>query len=186
MIELINESVRSKIREQENGCWLWTSSLVTHGYAQVKLNGKSQQAHRFVYEQLVGKIPKGLELDHLCRVRNCVNPAHLEPVPHAENVRRGLAGAVAAERARSKTHCLRGHLYTEESTLLQYPKRGGNPTRSCRLCRQMKNTGKPALVTHCRNGHEYSESNTYHAKDGKRYCRACKAMAKRKARKARR
>lgn len=77
--------------DQTEGCWLYpqTDRL---GYGVVKApGGKNVGAHRVVYESLVGPVPDGLELDHLCAVRNCVNPAHLEPVTHAENVRRGYA-----------------------------------------------------------------------------------------------
>lgn len=71
-------------------CWLWTGHLDRYGYANFGL-GKHRmvKVHRFAYELLVGPIPEGLEIDHLCRVRHCVNPAHMEPVTHAENMARG-------------------------------------------------------------------------------------------------
>lgn len=76
------------------GCWPWlgTKSRLGYGTAATKVAGRTNQAHRVVYEALVGPIPTGLELDHLCRNTSCVNPSHLEPVTHAENMRRmGLA-----------------------------------------------------------------------------------------------
>lgn len=75
------------VEDPQTGCWLWQYSVSPQGYARW---GKTY-AHRRVYEQLRGPIPAGLSLDHLCRVPRCVNPDHLEPVTHAENVRRGVA-----------------------------------------------------------------------------------------------
>jgi hypothetical protein len=86
------------------GCWLWTAATKSHGYGFVaiaKVEGRSilRQAHRVAYELTHGPIPDGLEIDHLCRVRNCVNPAHLEAVTHSENCRRA---AVAWARDKAK------------------------------------------------------------------------------------
>lgn len=66
-------------------CWLWTRPLTDRGYASFGYDGGKIRAHRFAYEQIVGPIPAGLTLDHLCRVRHCVNPSHMEPVTQAEN-----------------------------------------------------------------------------------------------------
>jgi hypothetical protein len=73
-----------------DGCWLWQGALYENGYASFWFDGKTGRAHRFIYELLVGSIPEHLQLDHLCRVRHCVNPAHLEPVTNAENGMRGV------------------------------------------------------------------------------------------------
>lgn len=69
-------------------CWLWTGPIDVNGYGHVNVGSTTTTAHRAVYRGLVGNIPAALELDHLCRVRHCVNPDHLEPVTHLENVRR--------------------------------------------------------------------------------------------------
>jgi hypothetical protein len=72
------------------GCWNWTKTLFSNGYAVWFDGHKQTLAHRFLWERLNGKIPKGMTLDHLCRNRKCVNPDHLEIVTRGENVRRGL------------------------------------------------------------------------------------------------
>lgn len=75
-----------------SGCWEWRAAKAGGGYGRFAPDGRRQvQAHRFAYEIVCGAIPDGLDLDHLCRNRGCVNPAHLEPVTRQENVRRGLA-----------------------------------------------------------------------------------------------
>ena len=71
-------------------CWLWTGALRGDGYGKFHVKRKWVYAHRFAYELLVGPIPDGLELDHLCRIRNCVRPSHLEPVTHQENMQRAI------------------------------------------------------------------------------------------------
>jgi hypothetical protein len=110
----------------ESGCWEWTGAITRLGYGNAYVGGRTMLAHRAVYEALVGPVPNGLTLDHLCRNRGCVNPAHLEPVTHRENVLRGEG--FAARHAR-KTHCPRGHPYDEKNTEWY---RGG---RYCRACR---------------------------------------------------
>lgn len=79
--------------DRTDTCWLWTASKTRNGYGMfgVSIDGKvtTSPAHRWAYEMLVGPIPTGLQIDHLCRVRHCVNPAHLEPVTGTQNIRRG-------------------------------------------------------------------------------------------------
>lgn len=109
-------------RVPEGGCWLWIGGLNADGYGLFCLSKRKQvSAHRWIYKYLVGTIPVDKELDHLCRVRCCVNPAHLEPVFHRENVMRG--NGVAAKHA-AKTHCAYGHL-------LEY-----QPNTNRRFCRE--------------------------------------------------
>ena len=94
---LLPEKVRNQIiMEPNSGCWLWIGTLDTYGYGQIAENRKAgipvRKAHRVIYSQLVKAIPVGLVMDHLCRVRCCVNPHHLEPVTPETNVSRGLKG----------------------------------------------------------------------------------------------
>jgi hypothetical protein len=110
------------------GCWEWLGYKEPQGYGRV---GRNKAAHRVVYELLVGPIPEGLTLDHLCRNRGCVNPAHLEPVPRGENV---LRGATITARAKAAQTCPSGHPYEGEN-LYVYP-RGA---RGCRACNREAN-----------------------------------------------
>jgi hypothetical protein len=94
-------------------CWIWRGKQKDTGYATMTVptdgpRGRPVRAHRAFYERHVGPVPEGHDLDHLCRVRNCVNPAHLEPVTRRENLRRGT-GFIAVHAR--KTHCPRGHEY---------------------------------------------------------------------------
>jgi len=113
-------------------CWLWEGYTDHGGYGRAKWSGRPVKVHRAVYEELVGPVRAGLELDHLCRTRNCYNPAHLEPVTHAENVRRGNAGQHWA----AKTHCPQGHAYTPANTFVT--------NRGFRVCLTCKRAARRA------------------------------------------
>src|SRR3990167_10748674 len=108
------------------GCWLWTGALKENGYGAFGVNYRSGYAHRFSYENFRGPIPHGLTIDHLCRVRNCVNPSHLEAVTIGVNTLRG--NSVSAKCAR-KTHCPNGHPYDGVNTYRCRRR------RQCRICR---------------------------------------------------
>lgn len=96
------------IPEPNSGCWLWVGARTVAGYGVCGGRKNRQYAHRWAYERWVGAIPAGTEIDHLCRTRCCVNPAHLEAVSHRENILRGVAPAAEAAR---RTHCPEGHAY---------------------------------------------------------------------------
>jgi Flp pilus assembly pilin Flp len=108
--------------------WLWRGSLATKGYGRLRLDGVKVLAHRASYEAYVGPIPEGLTIDHLCRVRACVKPAHLEAVTMRENVLRGIGPAAIHAR---QTHCKRGHLLAGEH-VYQSPE-GHRRCRTCQL-----------------------------------------------------
>ena len=94
----IERFLLSFIPVTESGCWLWIGACERDGYAKIVVNKKRRSAHRYAYELFIGPIPHGLQLDHLCRVRCCVNPAHLEPVTGSENVMRGNGPETARHR----------------------------------------------------------------------------------------
>lgn len=116
-----------------SGCWLWFGTASHGDYGQLKWGSGMRYAHRVAYSVLAGGVPEGLQLDHLCRVRRCVNPAHLEPVTPRVNVLRGLSPLVTKRRHALVTYCPRGHEYTKENTMT----RPSAPNeRSCRQCQR--------------------------------------------------
>ena len=120
-------------RGSDSECWIWTGALAHHGYGQVMYESKQQKAHRVLYQILVGPIPDGLTLDHLCRQRACVNPAHLEPVTMRENLLRGIGlTAVHAQ----KTHCINGHPLTGDN-LQSRAQSAESRWRVCRACQKL-------------------------------------------------
>lgn len=123
-----------KVKKTE-ACWIWTGATNGLGYGQF-WNQKQMGAHRWSYESLVGPIPPGLQLDHLCRNRSCVNPAHLEPVTQRENT---LRGDTFQARNAAKTHCPRGHLLAGDNLRWSPP---GH--RSCRECDNAKRRARHA------------------------------------------
>ena len=103
-------------------CWLWTGCVV-EGYGYVQFIGKAWRVHKLVWERLFEPVPADYQLDHLCCVKRCCNPLHLEPVTAATNAqRRVLANGL-------KTHCVHGHRFSPENTY-----RGKNGSRTCRTC----------------------------------------------------
>lgn len=126
---LLPDRFWSKVAAGPSGCWLWTASLTPHGgYGRFSMVGqRGRRAHRIAYKVLVESIPNGVELDHQCRVRRCVNPLHMQPVLRAEH---------AAKDGNSlKTHCPAGHPYDKVNTIGIGGKRKG---RRCATCHRIR------------------------------------------------
>lgn len=111
--------------QKADGCWTWSAYTDKRGYGRIKVAKRTLFAHRVVYEHVREPIPKHLQVDHLCRNRGCVNPAHMELVTTRQNTLRGISPT--AQNAR-RTHCLKGHPYDLFNTYLE---RG---RRTCRIC----------------------------------------------------
>lgn len=180
----------------ESGCMVWTGMLDINGYGILRLPGrlrKQVKAHRLSYYLAHGSLPDDLILDHLCRVRCCINPHHLEPVTHLVNIHRGVAPSIIASIANQCTH---GHVFTEVNTLIG--KSDGK--RYCRECCRLKKAARrqkikehkrvngigrkrPAARTHCKRGHELTPDNTL-IHPTQRYCRSCYEARQERMRKA--
>lgn len=133
MAKTLEEKLWPKINKTDT-CWLWLAALDTNGYGQFCIYGRPRKpAHKVVYELLITPVPRSMELDHLCRVRACVNPAHLEIVTSKENRRRGF-GPDAVNRR--KTHCIRGHAFNPGNT---YVSQGHRACRQCKLTQYYEN-----------------------------------------------
>src|SRR3990172_4635332 len=125
------ETIMSRIESiTESGCMIWMGATQDKGYGTVKWNGKTARVHRLIYTLLKGTIPLGMTLDHLCRVRCCVNPDHLEVVTGKENTLRGIG--LSAIHAR-KTHCIHGHNFTEKAVCMY------EGARVCIACQYIRN-----------------------------------------------
>lgn len=123
----------------DDGCWLVERNHNNMGYAQMWGTGGQEFCHRVSYKLFVGPIPEGKVLDHLCRVRHCCNPAHLQAVTQQQNVEReDFTPSIEASRRRSAaiTHCKHGHPYDEANTLYQKGRNGMQ--RTCRTCRNAR------------------------------------------------
>lgn len=177
--------------DKTDACWLWTGSLDRRGYGQFDVwdesGHKNHRAHRWGYQKLIRVLADDEVLDHLCRVRQCVNPAHLEPVTNMENLARGHLGAHNAV----KTHCPQGHEYNPDNTIPIGP---DGRWRACRACarvaaresnRRRRGTPPDALhnrdKTHCKRGHEFTPENTIRTSAGNRQCRECTRRLAREA-----
>lgn len=128
------EKVWDQLRVDEaSGCWLWTGTVDVSGYVVVCDTGKRRVlGHRLVWEYLCGAIPDGLELDHLCFTRNCLNVEHLDPVTPAENKRRMQEHVMSV-----KTHCPQGHPYAGENL-----RREKDGHRRCQTCREAQSAAR--------------------------------------------
>ena len=121
------------IINETTGCWEWQASM-NKGYGQFYRGGSRQDAilrgaHRVSYEHWIGPVPDGLDLDHLCRVRRCVNPDHLEPVTRRENL---LRGPTIPAGNLSKLECAQGHAFDADNTYIS-----PDGARVCRACHRI-------------------------------------------------
>lgn len=122
------ERVRSKVEIDDDGHWIWQAAIGKQdGYGRVSVGKKVMLAHRVSYELFVAPIPAGYQVDHVCRVKACINPVHLEAVPPAINTQRAMPYRRNAQAKR--THCPSGHEYSEENTRLDPA-----GSRHCRTC----------------------------------------------------
>jgi len=126
--------------EDANGCWLWTGPMFRNGYGHISsASFGTTLAHRAFYAHHVGPIPDSADLDHLCRVRHCVNPLHLEPVEHAENIQRGVD-------YRLDGRCSRGHDMTEDRAYWIEPSTNRRTCRKCKALREKEGRARRALA----------------------------------------
>lgn len=175
----------AKVNLNDSGCWEWTAYLA-QGYGHFRINQprSTPLTHRLAYETLVGPVPHGLDLDHLCRNRACCNPEHLEPVSRRVNL---LRGETFPAWNAIKTHCPEGHPYDGDNLIIR-EKKDGRSSRECRECRRAfdRKRGredpkkryyyKPrerVRVSHCKVGHEFTPENTITRPNGTRRCRIC-------------
>lgn len=134
-VDLLPPRIVAKIVvDDASGCWLWAAALDDQGYGRVSWEGRNRKAYRIVWLLLREAIGEGLELDHVCKVRRCVNPDHLEPVTHAENVGRGELGETLRSKYAAPRNCPQGHAL-EGDNLIVASTKAGHPNRKCRTCR---------------------------------------------------
>lgn len=185
--ERIDEAVLARFWckvEKSDDCWLWTAKRNQLGYGKFAVTSQREvYAQRFAWEAEHGPVPAVRERDHLCRNRACVNPAHMEPVTHRENVRRGAHV--------NRATCANGHPYTPENVRIT-----ASGARRCRACDRERaialRDGRVPPASYrravprqevCKRGHPFDSANTM-ISGGVRYCRACAYERKRRNRRA--
>lgn len=142
-MDKLPQRFRDKVIVNEDGCWIWVAYRNKHGYGRFSFHAKTFLTHRFAYEAIIGAIPPGMVIDHYrinvgprnspCST-SCCNPDHLEVVTQKNNVKRGIAGHPGRKRKQPhKTHCCRGHIYSEDNSY-QYVKPSGGTNIKCRVC----------------------------------------------------
>ena len=130
------------IPEPNTGCWLWTGPVSKDGYGQFKMSHFQWKAHRASWQMYRGEIPPGMQIDHICRVRSCVNPDHLRVVTQRTNVLENSIGLAAQNL--SKTHCPRGHPLSGKN--LRTVKNAETNSRRCRTCHNAKIAARRAAL----------------------------------------
>ncbi|GAP46906.1 HNH endonuclease signature motif containing protein [Streptomyces azureus] len=183
-----------RVTQSESGCWIWTGRRFKAGYGAFDLNQKAMYAHRIMYMIFIGEIPQGAHLDHLCRVRECCNPQHLQAVTCHENIMRSPIAPAAVNA--DKTHCKRGHPLSGDN--LEVREDGGRRCRTCAItsARQRYATATNTPLNEapialssppaprrrrgsevCAKGHVLDSQNTYTDPKGYKHCRACRAAS---------
>lgn len=151
--------------EPNTGCWLWAKTVSTTGYGQFQIErARFRWAHRLSYEAFAGEIPDGLQIDHLCRVRCCVNPSHLEPVTAKENMRRRTVVLTL------KTHCKRGHPFDAKNTM-RLTRGNGKHERRCRTCHREESSRRLAAKKEKHKAKLAYMRAYYHSNKGKESAR---------------
>lgn len=178
-IELLAETFWSLVDISAVGCWSWIEGTLFNGYGRFGFDHKSYSVHVLAYELAIAFVPDGMEVHHNCRNRACVNPDHLLVMTKPDHMRLHHGG---------KTHCKYGHLFDEANTRIT--KDGWKHCRTCHRLRMRKPEDEPrkpqgpARLTHCKRGHPFDEANTmisWVRPQGKRLCRTCYEMRKKKA-----
>jgi len=126
--------VQKRTVTDDNGCWVWALRPRHDGYPQAKVNYRAIAAYRYSWLVYRGPIPEGLTIDHLCRNRMCVNPAHLEPVPIAENLRRAVPYRHPLAGRKNQTHCKQGHPLAGDNLVVRCKGPDRRPVRTCLTC----------------------------------------------------
>lgn len=153
---------RLSMPEPNTGCFIFIGVMGNHGYGKMKVGGKTGKwhlAHRLSYEAHVRQIPQGLVIDHLCRNKSCINPLHLEPVTIGENA---LRGDTIPARNLLKTHCPKGHLYTD----FAYSQSNGH--RKCRVCGRDRDVRRRSRKNELRRTEKYREKQRVYAQEYRR------------------
>ena len=137
----IKKSVEERLLEGihilESACWVWSGADSGNGYGRISVKGKTRATHIVAWELMKGeRVPEGMVLDHQCLNRRCCTPEHLQPIPGIVNT---LIGEGPTAKNALKTHCLRGHEFNEENTIVRV--RNGRKSRECRACRKERSTG---------------------------------------------
>lgn len=140
----VEERFWSKVASRNEGeCWLWIGAKNAQGYGHLSINGAQFKAHRWSFQRHVGLIPDGFQIDHLCRVRNCVNPAHLDAVSAAENTLRAVPFRGPASVPPRRSTCGKGHEFTPENTASKRPgKSHWRMQRACKTCARIRDAAR--------------------------------------------
>ena len=129
----------------DSECWRWGGTMRPHGYGTVSIGGATRGSHAVAFEMTKGAVPDGLEIDHLCHTRDCINPAHMEAVTHAENMRRRISTIGGGLGNSRKTHCIRGHPFDDMNTW-QTVSAIGSPVRQCKKCHALRESARRAAA----------------------------------------